>query len=103
MSVMVVFCTCPQELADDIADAVVRDRLAACVNIVPAIRSVYWWEGALEADDESLLIIKTKDDLLKDLMDRIREIHPYQVPEMIALEVKAGNADYLRWVIEETR
>jgi len=65
-----VFCTCPQEEADSIADTILKDRLAACVNIVPVIRSKYWWEGQINTDNESLLIIKTRDDPMTDLINR---------------------------------
>jgi periplasmic divalent cation tolerance protein len=98
-----VLCTCPQESADDIADAVLEDRLAACVNILPQVRSKYWWEGKINTDNESLLIMKTRDDLVADLIAKIKEMHPYEVPEVIAFDIKEGNADYLKWIAEETR
>ena len=97
-----VLCTCPQESADSIANAILKDRLAACVNIVPGIRSKYWWKGQLSTDSESLLIIKTRGDLVTDLIARIKEVHPYEVPEVIAFQIKEGNAEYLRWIGEET-
>ena len=97
-----LLCTCPQELADSIADAILKDRLAACVNIVPGIRSKYWWEGEINTDGESLLIMKTRDELVADLIARIKEVHPYEVPEVIAFQIKEGNAEYLRWIDEET-
>ena len=99
----VVFCTCPQESVDSVVDAILKGRLAACVNIVPGIKSKYWWKGQLETDSESLLIIKTRDDLVTDLIAGIKEVHPYEVPEVIAFEVREGNIDYLEWVAEETR
>ena len=99
----VVLCTCPQESADSIADAILKGRLAACVNIVPGIRSKYWWKGQLETDTESLLIIKTRDDLVMDLIAGIKEVHPYDVPEIIAFEIVEGNTDYLEWVAAETK
>jgi len=98
-----VLCTCPQESADDIADAVLGDRLAACVNIISQVRSKYWWEGKINTDNESLLIMKTRDDLVADLIAKIKEVHPYEVPEVIAFDIKDGNADYLKWIAEETR
>ena len=98
-----VLCTCPQDSADSIADAVLEARLAACVNVVPGVRSKYWWEGQINTDSESLLIIKTRADLVADLIARIREVHPYEVPEIIAFEIKEGNPEYLRWMGEETR
>jgi len=98
-----VLCTCPQDLADNIADAVLEARLAACVNVVPGVRSKYWWEGQINTDSESLLIIKTRADLVTDLMARIKEVHPYEVPEIIAFQIKEGNPEYLRWIGGETR
>ena len=97
-----VLCTCPQESADNIADAVLEARLAACVNIVPGVRSKYWWEGKLESDDESLLIMKTRAELVENLITKIKAAHPYDVPEIIAFEIREGNADYLKWIAEET-
>jgi periplasmic divalent cation tolerance protein len=97
-----VLCTCPQDSADNIADAVLEARLAACVNIVPGVRSKYWWEGKINTDSESLLIIKTRADLVADLIARIKEVHPYDVPEIIAFQIKEGNPEYLRWIGEET-
>jgi periplasmic divalent cation tolerance protein len=101
-SMRMLLCTCPQDSADGIADAILKDRLAACVNIVPGIRSKYWWEGKINTDDESLLIIKTRNDLVADLITRIKEAHPCDVPEIIAFQITEGNADYLRWIGEET-
>ena len=98
-----VLCTCPQDSADSIADAILKDRLTACVNIIPGVKSKYWWKGQLSADSESLLIMKTRADLVTALTARIKEVHPYEVPEIIAFEIKEGNADYLRWIAEETR
>jgi len=99
----VIFCTCPQESADNIADAVLQDRLAACVSIIPGIRSKYWWEGKINTDTESLLVIKTRAGLVASLIDKIKKVHPYKVPEIIAFEIREGNADYLKWIAQETR
>lgn len=99
----VVLCTCPQGSADAIASSVLNDRLAACVNVIPGVRSKYWWKGEIQADQESLLIIKTRADLVADLITRIKAVHPYDVPEIIALEIREGNPDYLKWICEETR
>jgi periplasmic divalent cation tolerance protein len=101
--VRVVLCTCPQDSADNIADVVLKDRLTACTNIVSGIKSKYWWKGQLNTDSESLLIMKTRSDLVADLIARIKEVHPYEAPEVVAFEIKEGNADYLRWIREETK
>jgi periplasmic divalent cation tolerance protein len=99
----VILCTCPPGSADEIADAILKDRLAACVNILSGVKSKYWWDDKISTDSESLLIIKTRDDLLDDLISRIKQVHSYDVPEIIALEIKEGNTDYLNWIAEETR
>jgi len=98
-----VLCTCPQNEADNIADAILKERLAACVNIAVGIKSKYWWEGELHTDTESLLIIKTRAELVPDLIARIKELHSYEVPEIISFEIKEGNAGYLQWIAQETK
>ncbi|HEU4813169.1 MAG TPA: divalent-cation tolerance protein CutA [Xanthomonadaceae bacterium] len=103
-SVLACFCTCPDaDSAARIADALVEARLAACVNQVPGLRSVYRWEGAIERADEVLLVAKTTADRLDALTARIRELHPNELPEVIAFEVAGGLAAYLDWVAEQTR
>lgn len=76
-------------------------RLAACVNIAP-VSSMYWWEGKIEESSEVLLVVKTTSERLGDLIREVRAIHPYKVPEIIALPITAGLADYLDWVRRET-
>ncbi len=84
--------------ADKIAAALVKEKLAACVNVVPKIFSRYWWKGRVESAPESLLIIKTKKSLVPRLIQRVRKLHSYTVPEVIALPIVKGNPDYLRWI-----
>lgn len=81
-----------------LARTLLEERLVACVNIVPRIESIYWWDGAIENADEVLLIIKTKQDLVNKLVERIGNLHPYDVPEVLAVSVASGNRDYLQWV-----
>ena len=103
-SVLACFCTCPDTAsATRIADALVGERLAACVNQVPGLRSVYRWEGAIERADEVLLVANTTHARLDALIERIRELHPNELPEVIAFEVAGGLAAYLDWVAEQTR
>ena len=103
-AVRVVFITVPStEVAHKIARALVEERLAACVNIVPAIKSVYRFEGALHEDDELLLVAKSVPHRLAALFARVAELHPYRVPECIALPVESGLPRYLEWVVGETQ
>lgn len=92
-----------EEEAVGIARAVVEERLAACANLVPGIRSIYRWKGEIWDTEERLLIIKTRATLFASLQSRIRQLHSYEVPEIVALPITAGLADYLDWVLESTR
>jgi periplasmic divalent cation tolerance protein len=96
---LVVLVTAPSEqTALEIAQALVDERLAACVSVVPRITSVYIWEGRREAVGESLLVIKTRGDGYEALQRRVLALHPYAVPEVLAVPVQAGAPDYLQWV-----
>ncbi|NOX90594.1 MAG: divalent-cation tolerance protein CutA [Calditrichaeota bacterium] len=96
---VVVFCTVSDEAqAESIAQTLVEEKLAACCNIVPHLTSVYFWEGKIQKDSEVLLIIKTLSKVYALLEKRIKELHSYQVPEIIALDIKQGNSDYLKWI-----
>jgi periplasmic divalent cation tolerance protein len=87
-----------QEEAQKIAAALVREMLAACVNVVPGVSSVYWWEGQVQQDEEWLLIAKTRRDVLDDLVRRVQALHSYDVPEIIALPLVGGSQAYLKWI-----
>lgn len=101
--IRIVFCTCPDnDSASRIAEALVGERLAACVNILPAIDSVYRWQGAIERASEVQLIIKTVETRVTALIARIRALHPYELPEILAIEAAGGLPDYLEWVRAET-
>ena len=99
-----VLGTCPdQETALGLAERLVEERLAACANLIPGILSVYRWEGRIQQDAEVMLTIKTSHQTLDRLVERIQELHPYQVPEIIAIPITEGSADYLNWVTTCTR
>lgn len=99
-----VLCTCPdQECAARIAERLVEDRLAACVSLVPGLTSVYRWQGEVQRDAEVLLLIKTVAARLPALTETLRGLHPYQVPEIIALPIAEGLPDYLSWITACTK
>lgn len=101
---VVVFVTTETEAeARDIADQLVSQRRAACVNIVPTVDSLFWWQGKIDSAQERLLIIKTKASLLPEIVDMVRRIHSYEVPEIIALPIVGGNEDYLKWIDSEVK
>lgn len=99
----VVFCTAPLEAAQNLASTLVGERLAACVNVNAGLTSVYRWQGEIEVAREALLVIKTSDAALARLVARIQETHPYEVPEIVVLDVAQVNENYLGWVDAETR
>ncbi len=101
--IRIVFSTIDDvQKAQQLATTLVNEKLAACVNIIPSVWSVYHWQGTVEKAVENLLIIKTSEGRLDELMDRLRELHPYDLPEIIALPVETGLPEYLRWVVEIT-
>ncbi len=100
---IVVFITAPGEAdAQKIAKSLVDERLAACVNIVKDIRSIYRWQGNIEDDSEALLIVKTRKDLFSRLAASVKALHSYTVPEIIALPIAEGAEAYLTWLKDET-
>lgn len=101
--VRVVLTTCPDESsAGRLARALVGERLAACGNVVPGLRSIYRWEGEVRDEPEALLVLKVATSGIAELADRLVALHPYDVPEFVALSVERGTASYLDWVVEET-
>lgn len=96
----VILMTAPgEEKALEIAEALVQEGLAACVNVVPAIRSVYRWKGAVCKDAETLMIAKARAPDVDELVARVRKLHPYECPEVLCLPVKEGFEDYVTWVL----
>lgn len=102
--VLIVITNCPDAaVAERIARALVENRLAACVNQLPPVTSTYRWQGAIESAVEVTLLIKCTRDRYPAVEEAIRQMHPYQVPEIVAVPVVAGVASYLRWVDDETQ
>lgn len=96
---IIVFVTCEtSEQAETIAAAVVTDKLAACVNTLPGVRSCYVWEGKLTWSDEVLLLIKTTHGRFEQLRDRVKAMHSYEVPEIVAVGIDDANAQYADWI-----
>lgn len=92
-----------REEAEQIAESLVGEMLAACVNIIPGVTSVYRWQEKVQRDQEWLLVAKTHSDALDDLVQRVQELHSYDVPEIIALPLTGGSEAYLRWIDREVR
>jgi periplasmic divalent cation tolerance protein len=101
---IVTLCTVPdRKTGERIAEALVEERLAACVNLVPGLVSTYRWQGKVEKAEECLLIIKTGVSRFEPLKQRIKALHPYDVAEIIALPILHGNIEYLNWLTESTK
>jgi periplasmic divalent cation tolerance protein len=104
LNARLVLCTCPDATtAGTLARTLVEERLAACVNAIGGVASTYRWNGAVETADEVLLVIKTTSERLEAMQARLVAAHPYEVPEIVAIEPAAGFAPYLAWIADETR
>ena len=101
--IVVFITTATEEEARRIANLLLSQRKAACVNIVPMINSLFWWQDKLDSAQESLLIVKTKASVLNEIVSLVREIHSYDIPEIIALPIIGGNRDYLEWIDKEVK
>ena len=101
--VLVVLVTAPSaEKAGELGRTLVSERLAACANVIPGLRSIYWWEGKVQDEPEALILLKTTRGRFEALRDRVLALHPYQVPEVVALPIEAGSENYLKWIERET-
>ncbi|WP_338865123.1 divalent-cation tolerance protein CutA [Myxococcus stipitatus] len=101
---ILVLVTAPSaDKAAELARTVVEEQLAACGNILPGLRSIYRWEGKVQDDAEALILFKTRASLFDALRSRIVALHPYQVPEVLRVDVADGHAPYLAWILESTR
>jgi periplasmic divalent cation tolerance protein len=104
VSYIIVFVTVSNsQEAEKIADVLLNERKAACVNMVSSVKSKFWWEGKIDSAEESMLIVKTRMSLFNEVVSRIKEVHSYEVPEIIAVPIIAGNDDYLRWISDEVK
>ncbi len=103
MSESFVYITCSKPVqADMIGEAIVEKRLAACVNIIENMRSIYWWKGNMEKGHEVVMIAKTRTSLVGELTDAVKAMHEYDVPCIVSVPIKGGNPDFLNWIREET-
>lgn len=101
--VRVVLMTTPDlETGRTLANALVDGRLAACANVLPGVESVFRWEGRVQTASEALVILKTSADRVGEMMERAQELHPYEVPELLAVPVTEGSAPYAAWIMAET-
>ncbi len=100
---VVLITTATGEEAHNIAEMLLNQRVAACVNIVSRVGSLFWWRGKLDSTQESLLIVKTRLSLLPRIVDMVKRSHSYEVPEIIALPIIGGNEDYLKWIDSEVK
>jgi periplasmic divalent cation tolerance protein len=102
-STIIIFITASSsEEAENIAKLLVEEKLVACVNIIPQIKSIYWWEGKICTDEEVMLIAKTKQSLFTAVMDRVKSLHSYEVPEIISFPISEGSPEYLNWIVKVT-
>lgn len=101
---LVVLITCP-DLKEGkwIGEILLKERLAACVNILPHVTSFFWWSSKLHKSDEVLLLVKTKKKVLRKLIKRVKETHQYENPEIIALPIIGGSKEYTKWIEDETK
>jgi len=99
----IILVTCPDaDVAHSIGEELLNARLIACVNIVENVTSMFWWEGEIHRDKEVMMIIKTKKDLFEAVRSKVQKMHPYDVPEILELDITDGHKPYLDWVTGET-
>ncbi len=101
--VVLLITTATVEEAQQISKVLLEQRKIACVNIVPRVNSLFWWQDKLDSAEESLLIVKTKASLLNEIVPLVKEIHSYDIPELIALPIIGGNQEYLEWLDKEAK
>ena len=102
-NVVIFITTGTDEEAHKVAKVLLKNRHAACVNIVPALNSLFWWNDTLDSVQENLLIVKSKASLLSEIVRLVKEVHSYETPEIVALPIIGGNPDYLDWIGKEIK
>ncbi len=101
--IVLFITTATAEEAQRISRVLLEQKKVACVNIVPRVNSLFWWQDKLDSAEESLLIVKTKASLLSEIVPLVKKIHSYDIPELIALPIIGGNQDYLDWIQKEVK
>ena len=102
-SLKLIMTTCPQDKAEEITDVLLEQKLVACVNRIAPVKSKYFWKGKIQTDDECILFLKTTDEFVRRTVEKLEEIHPYEVPEIVLLKVEDVNSSYLKWITESVR
>ncbi len=100
--IIILSNTNSMDSAETIANFLVKEKLAACVNIIPKIKSIYTWQNKIEKEEEVLMLIKTKQSLFNQVKEKITLLHPYEVPEIIRIDIKEGTNNYLNWIKNNT-
>lgn len=104
MSYVMIYITAKDENeARSIGETLVKEKIAACVNIIPSVESIYWWKGSVENEKESVLLVKTREDFVGRVVKRVKELHSYDVPCVDVIPITGGNKNYLEWVDESLR
>ncbi|HNZ60918.1 MAG TPA: divalent-cation tolerance protein CutA [Methanofastidiosum sp.] len=103
MALLIISTVPNEDVARNLSKILLEKRVATCVNIISKVKSNYWWNGSIESSDEIILLIKTTEDKYSQLEDLIRKNHPYEIPEIIAFDIKKGFNKYLNWIEDETR
>lgn len=101
----IIFVTCPSDKTakKKIANILLKEKLVACINIIPKVKSLYWWKGKIEKSDEILMLIKSKIKLFDEIKEKIKKNHPYEVPEIFYIKIEKGLEKYLEWINEVTK
>jgi periplasmic divalent cation tolerance protein len=98
MYALIYITTSGEEESEKIAKTLLEERIVACANIIPSMKSFYWWEGEIEEDTESILFLKTRSDKLDTIIRRVKDIHSYDIPCILEISIQSGSEDYLKWL-----